>query len=191
MSAALHIHQASAADAGLLAKLGARFFEAAFGADNTPDDMAAYLKANFSPEQMGVELAEPGTQFLLAYLDDLAIGYAKLSAHLAPEFVRGPRPVELARIYIDLNLTSNGYGSALMSACLEAAAERGAETIWLAVWEHNHRAIRFYARWGFEKVGTQPFVLGRDVQNDYVMARPVHTRPSAAGANPEVHKPLE
>jgi len=45
--------------------------------------------------------------------------------------------------------------------------------LWLDVWERNSRAIAFYRKWGFVKVGTQDFRLGEDVQHDLLMARDV------------------
>jgi RimJ/RimL family protein N-acetyltransferase len=39
------------------------------------------------------------------------------------------------------------------------------------VWEHNPRAQAFYAKCGFVQAGTKPFVVGTDVQNDWVMLR--------------------
>jgi hypothetical protein len=35
------------------------------------------------------------------------------------------------------------------------------------------RAIAFYVRYGFVKVGDAPFQLGTDVQTDPIMARPL------------------
>jgi diamine N-acetyltransferase len=49
----------------------------------------------------------------------------------------------------------------------------GAAALWLGVWEHNPRAIRFYEKHGFTTVGEQPFVLGKDPQRDLVMVRPL------------------
>ncbi len=60
-----------------------------------------------------------------------------------------------------------------MKACLEEAEEAGYGIVWLGVWEENESAIRFYESWGFRFVGTKKFVLGKDVQNDMVMARSV------------------
>jgi hypothetical protein len=46
---AVTLRRATAEDATLLAELGARTFRDAFAADNTPDDMAAYLAQAFAP----------------------------------------------------------------------------------------------------------------------------------------------
>jgi len=56
---------------------------------------------------------------------------------------------------------------------LDEAKSTGSRSIWLGVWEHNPRALAFYKRWGFEIVGRQAFLLGQDLQQDFVMVRPV------------------
>ena len=60
-----------------------------------------------------------------------------------------------------------------MAAVFAAARARGAQTVWLGVWEHNARAIAFYHKHGFEDVGSHEFVLGTDHQIDRLMARPL------------------
>ena len=63
-----------------------------------------------------------------------------------------------------------------MAAVMEAAQTAGARHLWLGVWEHNPRAIRFYAKCGFVDVGSHDFVLGADRQTDRVMLAPVPNR---------------
>ena len=43
--------------------------------------------------------------------------------------------------------------------------------IWLGVWEYNHAAQRFYGRNGFVKVGSHQFMVGSDVQIDFLMKK--------------------
>jgi len=43
--------------------------------------------------------------------------------------------------------------------------------LWLGVWERNHRAIAFYRKVGFVQCSAQPFLLGSDLQTDWVMNR--------------------
>ena len=52
-----------------------------------------------------------------------------------------------------------------------AGAGRGKDAVWLGVWDRNERAIRFYESWGFHRAGSQPFLLGSDLQTDLVMVR--------------------
>jgi len=167
------IRTARACDNDLLAGIGARTFREAFGPDNTPEDMAAYLDRSFGPEKQGAELAEPGTTFLIAEVEDEAVGYARLREGPARDCVDADRPIEIVRFYSIASWIGHGVGAALMSACLDQARKRGCDVIWLDVWERNARAIAFYRRWGFVEVGTQPFVLGSDVQRDLLLARAV------------------
>ena len=60
-----------------------------------------------------------------------------------------------------------------MRAVEREATRRAGRTLWLAVWERNPRAMSFYRKCGFEEVGEQAFVLGRDHQRDRVLARSI------------------
>lgn len=169
----LSFRRAELSDTTLITDLGARTFQASFAADNTAEDMADYLMANFSKERIQEQLSDPASTFLLAYEQGQVVGYAMLYAGETPDQVNGPSPIELVRIYVETDIIGRGYGSALLKACLDEAIKRGHETVWLGVWERNQRAIRFYEKWGFNKVGDKKFVLGSDVQNDFIMVRPL------------------
>jgi ribosomal protein S18 acetylase RimI-like enzyme len=67
--------------------------------------------------------------------------------------------------------TGQGIAQELMHACIRELEQRGADAVWLGVWEHNPRAIAFYKKSGFVEVGNQVFPLGGDLQRDIVMAR--------------------
>jgi ribosomal protein S18 acetylase RimI-like enzyme len=171
--AAPQIRRAAMGDASLLADLGTRTFSDTFAVDNTPEDMAAYLSSFFNPALQAEELADPNTTFLIAEIDGIAAGYAKLQLSAAPSYIKGPKPVELSRLYVSNELIGSGVGAALMEACIGEASKADYSTIWLGVWEHNERAQEFYKRWGFQVVGEHIFQLGSDEQRDLVMEREV------------------
>ena len=173
----LSIRAATPADNLLLAELGRQAFFEAFAADNTPEDMAAYLAGAFSPEKQAAELADPATRFLIAEAEGAPAGFARLRAGPAPDCVQGQRPIEIVRFYSLKAWIGRGVGPALMRACLEHAEQAGYGVVWLDVWELNPRAIAFYRKWGFETVGTQAFQLGSDRQTDLLMSREVATAP--------------
>ncbi len=159
------------ADAPRVASFGARAFQAAYGPDNTPEDMALYLEQAFAVGVIRAELDDPDCTFLLAEDGGRLVGYAMLRAGPAPGAVDAEDPVELVRIYAAPSRIGTGIGSALMAAALELAAAGAHRVIWLGVWGRNLRAIAFYERWGFVRVGEKTFVLGQDPQTDHVMAR--------------------
>ena len=167
----LTITQASHEDAELLAEIGAQTFYDSFSAQNDPENMSQYLAEYFSPAKMSQELAEAGTCFLLAQTHGETVGYTKLRLSDTPACVSGDPVIEMERIYVNLDRKGTGIGKALMKAALTRAAADGYKTLWLAVWEHNTHARKFYGKWGFELVGSKPFLLGKDLQNDVIMAR--------------------
>jgi ribosomal protein S18 acetylase RimI-like enzyme len=167
------IRKASPGDNVLLAELGARTFQDTFGPANTAEDMADYVSRSFSPSQQQAELSDPSTVFLIAQAGEEVVGYARLRQGPAPAQVRASMGVEIVRLYAIQERIGRGVGHALMQACLDRADGQGNDVIWLDVWEHNGRARAFYRKWGFEDMGTQPFQLGNDLQNDILMARPV------------------
>jgi ribosomal protein S18 acetylase RimI-like enzyme len=168
------VRQATLDDAALLADLGARLFEQTFAAANTPEDMRAYLASAFSPEIQSAELADANRAAILAFDEHRnAVGYAMTRRGSRSNGVTSERPVEVQRIYVDRSLHGRGVADRLMNSCVEQARAWNADVLWLAVWEENPRAIAFYKRVGFVVVGVQDFVLGSDVQHDFVMARPL------------------
>lgn len=171
MKSELSFREATISDANTIARIGAETFKVAFGPDNTPDDMEEYLAANFSLDVIRDLLEEASSTFLLGYESGKVIGYAMLCEGTPPSSVMDSSPIELVRFYVVEELIGLGYGSELMRACLAKAQEMGHATIWLGVWEKNDRAVRFYEKWGFKKVGTKQFILGRDVQRDFIMQR--------------------
>ncbi|MFL5562248.1 MAG: GNAT family N-acetyltransferase [Gemmatimonadaceae bacterium] len=173
------IRRGTAADAAMLASSGARMFRETFAADNTPADMDPYVAHAYGVEQQRAELALPDAAFLIAEVAGQPAGYAFLRMAPIPAHVVGDATantaatMEIARFYIDAGFHGQGIAPALMHAAIGEAARRGATTIWLGVWERNARAIRFYGKLGFHDIGSQPFMLGGDLQTDRVMTRPV------------------
>lgn len=169
----LTIRRGTVGDAGLLSELGARTFSETFAADNTPEDLAAYMNMSFSVAQLTAELEDPASTFLIAEVDGHAAGYARLHDGEPEKGVEGPKPVELVRLYVSREWLGRGIGEQLMRACIDEARQAGHETIWLGVWERNPRAQAFYRKWKFRAVGEHMFRLGSDLQRDILMERAV------------------
>jgi diamine N-acetyltransferase len=167
------IRRGTLADAALLSELGARTFSETFAADNTSEDMAAYIATSFNVARQTAELEDPASTFLIAEVDGSAAGYAKLHDGEPEDCVEGLKPVELVRLYVSRDWLGRGIGEQLMRACLDEARQAGHETIWLGVWERNGRAQAFYRKWNFRTIGEHIFQLGSDLQRDFLMERPL------------------
>lgn len=174
----IRIRPAAVADAPALSRLGADTFRETFEAENDPDDMERYLAEAFTPPQQAAEIMNPSGIVLLAEQsggtgDPALVGYAHVVPGPVPEAVRGPAPLELKRLYVARAWHGRRVAQRLMDAAIEAARVRGAQTLWLGVWERNARALAFYAKYDFVHVGEHAFTLGTDVQTDWVLARPL------------------
>jgi diamine N-acetyltransferase len=162
-------------DASLLAELGARTFRQS--SPNTAyEDVESYVGENFTRENLMMCLRAKNTTALILEKCGQEIGYALLSPGTPPDqLLRAPHSIQIKWFYILEEWTGHKLGGALMARSLEHVKYSGFETIGLTVWRNNERAIRFYKRWGFRKVGVYDFVVGRDIQEDFLLLRNIHS----------------
>lgn len=172
------IRTATADDAGRLAGLAAVTFPLACPPDSRPDDIAAHLAATLSEANFRTYLADPDVTVLVIDDGGRLRGYSLLVARPARDpdvaAVLTDLPcTELSKCYVHPDHHGRGAAAALMRASIASAAVAGARGLWLGVNKQNTRAIRFYEKSGFRKVGTKSFLLGATEEHDFVMERPV------------------
>ena len=167
----IDIRYATREDAAMIADLSRKTFYDTFAAQNTQEDMDKFMNEQFTRARLMEEVGAPENVFIIAEINDETVGYARMRESAAPPELNGLPSIEIARIYAVQSGIGKGIGSALMKKCIDIAFEMGKRVIWLGVWEKNERAISFYERWGFEKFGEHDFVLGSDVQRDWMMKK--------------------
>jgi ribosomal protein S18 acetylase RimI-like enzyme len=173
---AVTVRTAESADAAALAELAAATFRLACPPQTTEAAIAEFLRDVLSEERFGEYLADTTKLVLVAEQNGLAVGYTLLvfGEPSDPDVAGalGIRPTaELSKCYVRAEAHGAGTASALMTATLEAARERGAVGAWLGVNEQNARAIRFYEKHGFATVGRKRFLLGGVYENDFTLER--------------------
>jgi ribosomal protein S18 acetylase RimI-like enzyme len=151
--------------------LSRKTFYDAFEHLNNPDDFEAYTSKAFTREQLLSEIENPDSAFYFAVIDNEPVGYIKLNYREAQAEFQEPDGVELSRIYILASQQRKKIGNQLLDFAINKAIEDKMQYIWLGVWEHNLAAQRFYERNGFVKVGSHQFVVGKDVQTDFLMKK--------------------
>lgn len=166
------IRPAVAADAADLSALAERTFRDAFSALNTAENMDLHCAGAFSPAIQAAEIANPEIHTVVAESQGRLVAFAQVNLRPEPPDCVSVSPaVELRRIYVERSFHGTGLARDLMAYVLRMAAKQEARAVWLGVWEHNPRAIRFYRRLGFSEAGDHVFVLGTDPQRDLVMVR--------------------
>ena len=153
-------------DALLLAALGARSFTETFGHLYRPEDLAAFLTAHEEPEWRA-QLASPEIAVRIAEAGGEAVAYAKLGPPSLPfEFERPS--IELRQFYVLAAWQGRGLAQLLMEWALGEARQRGAKDMYLSVFTDNHRARRFYRRYGFTFVAPYAFMVGSQADEDEI-----------------------
>jgi ribosomal protein S18 acetylase RimI-like enzyme len=160
-------------DVKTLVSLGIRTFRETFESVNTEENMKLYLESNFSEKRVASEFKEPGAVFFIAESEGLPVGFAKIKDSKGEPALKGHRAMEVERIYAVKKLIGKGVGRMLMQTCLDHAKKSGYDLVWLGVWEYNHRALEFYAKWGFEKFSQHTFMLGHDAQTDFLLKKKI------------------
>lgn len=158
---------ATPADAALMADIGRRTFVETFGHLYTPENLAAFL-VNHSEAGWRGELEDPAYSVRIVEADGEAVAYAKIGPPSLPFEPRGPS-IELRQIYVVGPWQGEGIAHALMRWAIDQAKARGARDLYLSVFVDNHRARRFYLRYGFTFVGTYAFMVGDHADEDHVM----------------------
>ncbi len=142
-----------------------------FGYANSEENMKEYLEKAFNHDQLSSELQNPKSVFYFLYGDEALAGYIKVNAYGAQSDINDPQSVELERIYVSKDFQGRGIGEALLQKALELANEMKGNYMWLGVWENNTKAIAFYTKHDFIKVGQHSFFMGDDEQFDHIMRR--------------------
>lgn len=175
MSEKIVFKQCSEKDAAALSEIGAKTFEETFAAENSKEDMEAYLQKDFNKEKILSEIQNPGSIFMLAETKEndrlLPAGYMKVNFGSAQTEKGYDNSMEIQRIYVAKSCKGQGIGSRFMDFALKQAKERGVEYVWLGVWEKNFKAIKFYQDKGFVRFGEHTFILGEDRQTDFLMKK--------------------
>ena len=60
-----------------------------------------------------------------------------------------------------------------MEQAIAIATSRQKSYLWLGVWEHNTKALAFYQRFDFYRIGSHSFFVGQDEQTDFLLRKDI------------------
>lgn len=167
----LSIRYAKTEDAALIADISRQTFYETFSPFNSKMDMDIFMNVQFTKGRLMLEVGKPENTFLLAYNGDDIAGYVKLRDTRHPKQLGSSNALEIARLYAMSSMIGKGVGKLLMQESLKIAAEKKKDMVWLGVWKQNIKAIEFYKKWGFSIFDECDFVLGNDLQKDWLMKK--------------------
>ncbi|MBB3855288.1 GNAT family N-acetyltransferase [Xanthomonas arboricola] len=165
------IRRATPDDAEALSLLAAQTFTETFGHLYPEEDLHGFLQETYAVERARIVLAHPDYAIWLLEMDNLLVGHAAAGPCGLPHQDVRPGDGELKRLYLLKDYQNSGWGSRLFETTLEWLERDGPRTLWIGVWSENFGAQRFYARYGFEKVGEYDFPVGKILDREFILRR--------------------
>jgi len=165
----MQIRPANTNDANILAQLGAKTFYETFREFHTEEDMQQYIKKAYSVDLMTENLSKENIQYFIAYDEEKSIGYLKLIKNVTHEKLLSKNNIELEKIYVLKEYLDKKFGKELMLQAISFSKQNNFETLFLGVWQENHRAVNFYKKFGFETFTIRTFQLGETLCDDFLM----------------------
>lgn len=169
----LQIRKVTVNEIGQLQEIGKQTFSETFAADNSEENMKAYLENGFSIDKLKSEVNDPDSEFYFAVIDEKITGYLKINFGQTQTEIRDSNSLEIERIYVLKEFHGKKVGQKLYEKAMEIAKQKNVDYVWLGVWEKNARAIRFYEKNGFVAFDKHVFRLGNDEQTDIMMKFPM------------------
>ena len=173
-----NVRDAHLSEAFAVSELAARTFPLAAPPTLARVHIDAYIRENLTHEHFAAHIDHPERDVLVAAVGHELLGYvlAFFGADGAPAPTLGvtldPAGL-LSKCYAVPEMHGKGVAVSLLGAAEERARERGVVGLWLNVNGQNHRAQRFYAKHGWERVGDIDFVVGGSVHHDPVFQKRV------------------
>ena len=159
----IEIRLAKKEDARFIALLGRTTFTETFGHFfRDQKDLIDYYNLTFSVQKIEDGIKKPNNIFWIAFVNRLPVGYAKLKLYSNSEFIESKDVCQLQKIYVLKDFLSMKIGFGLQDLLLKKAKELNFNKIWLSVLNSNERAINFYKKNGFEKIGNHDFQIGKE-----------------------------
>lgn len=146
------------------------FFET-FSEQNSEENMRIFLDKAYSEEKLKSEIEDKESETFIAVENQKILGVLKINTGNAETESGLENSLEIQRIYILKESKGLGIGTVFMNLAEKKARELGVSFIWLGVWEKNFPAQKFYTDKGFRRFSEHAFVLGDDIQTDFLMKK--------------------
>ncbi|MFI5128336.1 MAG: GNAT family N-acetyltransferase [Chitinophagales bacterium] len=177
----IKIIKADVSHAAIIGTIGKKTFRRAFEHFfNNKEELLEYLENTYCPVKLANSIRHEDNVYLLAYADEEPVGFVKVKKYSLNEHIESISQMELQKIYILHEHHGKGIGTALLKEVKELAKEVYPDYIWLDTHISNEKAVRFYEKNGFKKIGKYYFTIGTQTFEYHVMGLPVAFKVSNA-----------
>ena len=168
----MEIRRALSADAADLARLSETTFTETFGHLYPPEDLATYISGVCTEAHWRQLMADPAVAaWIVGIAGAPPAGFILVGPCKLPVKNLESEAGEIRQLYVLASHQNARLGAKLMDSALTWLAEQRRSPIYIGVWSENFRAQRFYARYGFSKVGEYGFPVGKTVDHEFILKR--------------------
>jgi diamine N-acetyltransferase len=136
--------------------------------------------SSYSERVFALATGSSDTGLCVAEHNGHLVGFAQVTFNASHQLAPPGIQAELLRLYVQEPFTGKHVGTRLLAQAEHMAAEAGATVLWLTPWVHNHRAIEFYLRRGYEDFGLTHFIFESESHENRVVAKTVERTERAA-----------
>jgi ribosomal protein S18 acetylase RimI-like enzyme len=166
----INFRKAIPEDAAKLSLLFKQVYIHNYAFEGVSDEYANFLVDHFSLDNIGNTIREERCSIVVAEYRNSLIGAVKLSYSQNCPYKDIVAP-ELDKLYVLERFCGMGIGSRLLEKAEKLAIAKGDKYVWVYVWQHNPRAIRFYTKKGFENLGAVAYRMEVNTYYNLVMLK--------------------
>jgi ribosomal protein S18 acetylase RimI-like enzyme len=167
------IRLAQAEDLPTLAYIAGKTFMETYTDAEERENNLAYVQAMLNETKWREALENPHQTIFLLFEQARLVGFAHLDRETLPTALAGKQALQLKRLYLLQTVHGKGAGKLLMKHCKAFALQEGFDSLWLIVWEDNTKAVRFYEKQRFQRIGTHTFKVLEKEYDDWLMYCPL------------------
>lgn len=169
------LRRATTNDAAALAAITISTFTETFGHLYPAEDLQTYL-AKFSVDSCRKQLADQNSAVWFVTTRDasskeIVAGFVLAGRCQLPVKHLEPNAGEVKQLYLDAAYQNLKLGTRLMDTALTWLEAQQLSPLYVGVWSENFGAQRFYARYGFSKVGDYGFPVGKTIDHEFILKR--------------------
>lgn len=133
-------------------------------------EMATYIDKRFSPEYIKKAIESNTKTLIVAYVNQTPIGVAEIILDtICP--IRKVQTPELSKLYVLERFYGKGIGYQLLKEVENELFKSGFKELYLEVFTENPKAIAFYERQEYQKIGQVDFPMQDNVYKNWVMIK--------------------
>jgi ribosomal protein S18 acetylase RimI-like enzyme len=167
----IHVRACAQGDEHALALVGQATFLEAFAGVLSGEDILLHCATQHAPAIYKSWLVDGRARVWLAEIEpgNAPVGYLVVAPASLPLSDLRDADIEVKRIYLLHRVQGTGLGKRLMQEAIGHAVRVGSRRLLLGVYGRNDRAIAFYERLGFTRVGTRRFRVGNHDYDDLIL----------------------